>query len=82
MSTQLALLGMLLIFFGIMLIMIAQLSKLWPTHDDETQQRIESRGIILIGPIPIVWGFGRRGKLISILLFVAVLAITLILILA
>ena len=37
------------------------------------EQRRESKGIILLGPIPIVWGYGKRvwviAAIIAIILF-------------
>lgn len=48
------------------------------THDSEATH--ESKGIILIGPLPIVWGFG--GKVQRIAIVIAFLAFALFLMLA
>ncbi len=41
----------------------------------DTEQRRESKGIILLGPIPIVWGYGKKVWIIA-----AIVALTLFLI--
>ncbi|MHA2397252.1 MAG: TIGR00304 family membrane protein [Candidatus Thorarchaeota archaeon] len=42
---------------------------------ESAEQQRESKGVILLGPIPIVWGYGKRGWIIA-----AIVAITLFLI--
>ncbi|MFW9957343.1 MAG: DUF131 domain-containing protein [Candidatus Odinarchaeota archaeon] len=32
---------------------------------DVDWERSESKGVILIGPIPIVWGYGKKGWIIA-----------------
>ena len=32
---------------------------------DGVEQRRENKGIILLGPIPIVWGYGRKPWIIA-----------------
>lgn len=57
------LLGFLILGFGILLILAGCLAMQRESSTEEARQ--ESKGIILIGPIPIVWGFGRRGWLVA-----------------
>jgi uncharacterized membrane protein len=55
----LQLLGFLILGIGILLILAGCLAMLRESPPEEARR--ESKGVILIGPIPIVWGFGRRG---------------------
>jgi uncharacterized protein (TIGR00304 family) len=57
---QLQLLGLLVVIAGIILIVVGIVLSSVTSSEDQQVQR-ESRGVLLIGPIPIVWGFGRRG---------------------
>ena len=65
-------LGIILIIVGMMLIVIGMVFMLNSTSRDQTL-REESKGIILIGPIPFVWGFGKRGKLVAVILFLIII---------
>jgi len=56
-------LGWILLIGGIILVVIALVSSLQNSGSDLEQTK--SRGIILIGPIPIVWGYGRKGWIIA-----------------
>jgi uncharacterized protein (TIGR00304 family) len=58
------LVGWILLVGGIILIAIALLSALSKSDSDE-EQSTKSKGLILIGPIPIVWGYGKRGWLFA-----------------
>ncbi len=67
----LTLAGIVLLLLGIVIIFAALLSM--TTRENEDQKvHSESKGILLLGPIPIVWGYGRRGWAIA-----AVIAISL-----
>ncbi|MHA1925243.1 MAG: TIGR00304 family membrane protein [Candidatus Thorarchaeota archaeon] len=57
------LLGFLILGLGIVLIVAGCLVRQRETSGEST--RSESKGMILIGPIPIVWGFGRRGWFVA-----------------
>ena len=61
--SPLQLLGFLILGAGIVLILFGFLAAQRETSTEEI--RSESKGVILIGPIPIVWGFGRRGWLVA-----------------
>ena len=56
-------LGWILLFIGILLVCISVISATRDSEDNET--RIQSKGIIFLGPIPIVWGYGKKGWLIA-----------------
>lgn len=67
----LTLAGIALLLLGIVIIFAAFLSM--TTRENEDQKvHSESKGILLLGPIPIVWGYGKRGWAIA-----AVIAISL-----
>jgi uncharacterized protein (TIGR00304 family) len=57
---QLQLLGLLVVVAGIILIVAGMVLSTRSSSEDQ-QVRHESKGVVFIGPIPIVWGFGRRG---------------------
>ncbi|MFX1485378.1 MAG: DUF131 domain-containing protein [Promethearchaeota archaeon] len=57
--------GWLLVFSGIILIFVGLILTFRGGGEGPTTSKTESKGIILIGPIPIVWGFGKKTWLIS-----------------
>ncbi len=72
------LLGIVIAVVGVVVVAIGVLLVSRDTPD-ESKPRTESKGVIFIGPIPIVWGLGRKGwmvaGLIGIVLFLLWLAI-------
>ncbi|MFW9794843.1 MAG: DUF131 domain-containing protein [Candidatus Thorarchaeota archaeon] len=66
-------LGWLLVLGGILLIFLGLILSLGRSDEDSTQIRTESKGIVFLGPIPIVWGFGRRAWMISIIGIIAII---------
>ncbi|MFX0108723.1 MAG: DUF131 domain-containing protein [Candidatus Hodarchaeota archaeon] len=64
------------VVIGILLIIVGYLLSREENASPEFQTKRESKGVILVGPIPIVWGFGRTGWIIAaavaIILFAAV----------
>ena len=73
-EVEFQLLGIILIIVGFILIIIGAIYFFVSTNHKAPVQK-ESKGVILIGPIPIIWGFGEKGKIIGIILFVLVIAI-------
>ncbi|MFX1331030.1 MAG: DUF131 domain-containing protein [Promethearchaeota archaeon] len=59
----LQLLGFLILGLGILLVLAGCLTKQRESPSEDVRR--ESKGVILIGPIPIVWGFGKRGWLVA-----------------
>ncbi len=57
-------LGWALLIIGIICVIIAFVLAVARSEPDETR-KMESKGVVLLGPIPIVWGYGRRGGLIA-----------------
>jgi uncharacterized protein (TIGR00304 family) len=71
-ESEFELLGIILIMVGIILIFIGT-AYLFTSANHKQAVRKESKGVILIGPIPIIWGFGKKGKIIGIILFTLVI---------
>ena len=72
-------LGWILLFIGILLVCISAISALKDSTSEDSETRTKSKGVILLGPIPIVWGYGKKGWMIAgaigiILLLVWILA--------
>jgi len=65
--------GWFLLIGGIMLIFLALILSFRHTDDGTTQLRTESKGIIFLGLIPIVWGYGKKAQLISVIGIIAIL---------
>lgn len=61
----LQLLGFLILGLGILLIVAGCVAGGREVKRSDEGVRSESKGMILIGPIPIVWGFGSKGWLIA-----------------
>jgi uncharacterized protein (TIGR00304 family) len=70
--------GILLIFVGILIIIIGVIYLFGSSNLKQTSTK-ESKGVILLGPIPIVWGFGKKTKIITIILFLIFITIWIIL---
>lgn len=62
-----------LIILGAIIIISGIASMMMRSNIEGVEQRRESKGIILLGPIPIVWGYGKRvwviAAIIAIILF-------------
>ncbi len=58
-------LGWILLFIGILLVCLSVISALRDSESEDSETRIESKGIIFLGPIPIIWGYGKKGWLIA-----------------
>ncbi len=74
-STLLLSLGWVLLFLGIILICLYAISGFQESFSDETETQTQSKGIIFLGPIPIVWGYGKKGWMIAGILAVVFLLI-------
>lgn len=66
-------LGWLLIIGGILLIFLAIILSIRRNDDGTTRVKTESRGIFFLGPIPIVWGYGKGSKIVSVIGIIAIL---------
>jgi uncharacterized protein (TIGR00304 family) len=59
-SNLIDLLAWALIILGSILILSGIASMLMRSNIEGVEQKRESKGIILLGPIPIVWGYGKK----------------------
>jgi len=66
-------LGWILLFIGILLVCLSASSASKDSASENT--RIESKGIIFLGPIPIIWGYGKKGWMIAGVLGIILLLI-------
>lgn len=66
-------LGWFLIIGGILLIFLAIILTVRGRDNGTTRVKTESRGIIFLGPIPIVWGYGKGSRIISVIGIIAIL---------
>jgi uncharacterized protein (TIGR00304 family) len=53
--------GLSLVVLGILAILLGVALMMRRSDEGNTEVRRESKGIILLGPIPIVWGYGKKG---------------------
>jgi uncharacterized membrane protein len=60
-----------LIIIGAIIIISGVISIIVRFHPETNTQKSESKGIILLGPIPIVWGYGKRVGVIAAIVAVA-----------
>ncbi|UCE11156.1 MAG: DUF131 domain-containing protein [Candidatus Thorarchaeota archaeon] len=78
-SSSTFVLGLILFFIGFVLVLIALLLRAQQPVRDPRNGQTRSKGIILLGPIPIVWGFGTRGRQIATALCLIVIVMWVIL---
>ncbi|HEY4673176.1 MAG TPA: DUF131 domain-containing protein [Nitrososphaerales archaeon] len=72
MANELVQLGVLLVFAGIIVIIVAfflMLSK------QRGEGRVQGGGAVLIGPIPIVWGTDKRWIFVAITLLLIIMLV-------
>ena len=72
MANELVQLGVLLVFAGIIIIMVAfflMFSK------QKGEGRIQGGGAVLIGPIPVVWGTDKRWIFVAIALLLIIMLV-------
>jgi uncharacterized membrane protein len=54
-----------LVIIGAIIIISGITSMLMDSDIERVEQRRESKGIILLGPLPIVWGYGKKAWIIA-----------------
>ena len=67
-----------LIIVGAIIIISGIASMVMGSDFGGTEQRRESKGIILLGPIPIVWGYGKRVWIVAAIVALALFLIVVI----
>jgi uncharacterized protein (TIGR00304 family) len=65
----LLLIGISLILIGVLFVLMSVFASSEDRESSVERQESKSRGIILLGPIPIVWGFGENSKRMMLILF-------------
>lgn len=78
--SQFPLLALIIIFAGIVLV-VAGLVMMATERTYDSGVRRESKGIVLIGPLPLVWGYGGRAQRIAVIIAFLVFAVCLMLVL-
>ena len=58
-------LGWIFLIVGIVLVCLYLISEIQESTQGNSEMRTQSKGIVFLGPIPIVWGYGRRGWMIA-----------------
>ncbi|MHA1136227.1 MAG: TIGR00304 family membrane protein [Candidatus Thorarchaeota archaeon] len=58
-------LGWILLLLGILFVCIYAFSSVGESISEDSESRTQSKGIIFLGPIPIVWGYGKKGWMIA-----------------
>ena len=74
-STLLLNLGWILLFIGIVLVCLYAFSGMQESLASDNEKKTQSKGVILLGPIPIVWGYGKKGWMIAGILAVVFLLV-------
>ncbi len=64
----LATIGILLIVLGFLLVIAGTMRAKESTGEGTAQEKVKSGGVILIGPVPIVFGTDKRYALLLIIL--------------
>jgi uncharacterized protein (TIGR00304 family) len=67
-SDLLGIIGLSLVALGVLAILLGVILIMRQSDQGNTEVRRESKGIILLGPIPIVWGYGKKGWAIAIIM--------------
>ncbi|MBE0527476.1 DUF131 domain-containing protein [Candidatus Thorarchaeota archaeon] len=58
-------LGWVLILLGILFVCLYAFSTMGESTFEDSETHTQSKGIIFLGPIPIVWGYGKKGWMIA-----------------
>jgi uncharacterized protein (TIGR00304 family) len=72
---DLVIVGIAVIFFGFVVVLLATVASGNPSGEGERRSEVKGGGVILIGPIPIV--FGSDAKWASIAIVLAIVLIVL-----
>ena len=59
--------GLSLVVLGILAILLGVALVMRQSDQGNTEVKRKSKGIILLGPIPIVWGYGKKGWAVAII---------------
>ncbi len=61
--------GVIIIIVGIVFVIVGMIMSMFDNAQeiDDTESKIEGKAIILIGPIPIILGWGKKSYILSII---------------
>lgn len=74
---DLVFIGVAIILFGFLLVFLAMMSGSRSSGDNEKGTRVKGGGVILIGPIPIVFGSDAKWTSIAIVLTIILIVLVL-----
>ena len=66
-SDLFGIIGLSLVILGILAILLGVILVMRQSDRGKTEVQRKSKGIILLGPIPIVWGYGKKGWAVAII---------------
>lgn len=69
-------LSLILIFVAIILVVIGTLFLAFPDGEGESKRRVEAGGLLIIGPLPIVFGSSEKAAKILLFLGIVLTALT------
>ncbi len=70
--------GLLLVAIGILAILLGVARMMRQSDQGNTEIQRKSKGIILLGPIPIVWGYGKKGWAVAIIVGIMLILVWLV----
>jgi uncharacterized protein (TIGR00304 family) len=70
--------GLSLVVLGILAILLGVALMMRQSDQGNTEVQRESKGIILLGPIPIVWGYGKKGWAVAIIVGITLVLVWLV----
>ncbi|TFG34338.1 DUF131 domain-containing protein [Candidatus Thorarchaeota archaeon] len=76
----LQLLGWMSLFVGIIILCLVFARDMSTSDSGGYETKTENKGVVLLGPIPIVWGYGKKGWIVAgvigITIFIIMLLVT------
>ena len=77
-SSLFDIIGLLLVVIGILAILLGVTRMMRQSDQGNTEVQRKSKGIILLGPIPIVWGYGKKGWAVAIIVGIILILVWLV----
>ncbi|MCK4279012.1 MAG: DUF131 domain-containing protein [Candidatus Thorarchaeota archaeon] len=70
--------GLSLVILGFLVILLGVALMMRLSAQGNTKVQRESKGIILLGPIPIIWGYGKKGWAVAIIVGITLILVWLV----
>lgn len=70
--------GLSLVVLGLLVILLGVALMMRQSAQGNTEVQRESKGIILLGPIPIIWGYGKKGWAVAIIVGITLVLVWLV----